>query len=645
VCGIAGFVGDGSPAVLAAMCDTISHRGPDGKGSFVDATRQVYLGHLRLAILDKVGGVQPMWNERKTVCVIFNGEIYNHRDLKEELIRRGHHFTSDHSDTEVLVHGYEEWGTDLPGRLNGMFAFAAYDVEARVLFLARDRFGEKPLFYVALPGLFAFGSELRTLLAHPDVPREVDSVALQKYFAHCFFPSPHTPYRAIRKLSGGHWLRLDARSGAVQMRRYWMFDVTPDRAPDNEDETAEELRSLLSQAVKRRLESDVPLGILLSGGVDSSAILACAAEHVPAATLETFCIGFNEASFDESKYAQQIADSIGAGHRMEFCDLEKARTSLPGIWTEIGEPIGDGSLLPTYLVSEFARKHVTVALSGDGGDELFAGYDPFRALAPSTLYYKRMPRIMHPALRHLASWLPISDRNMSLDFKLQRWLRGVTHPPALWNPVWMAALAPGEIADLFNVKLDVEDLYSEVLDVWDHCESRDIVDRTLVYFTTFYLQDNILVKTDRTSMRFALELRTPFLDNDLVDFARRLPHSLKMRGGQRKYILKRAFASVLPRETLKRRKKGFGIPLARWLRELPVPSEGTPVPGIDMNKMRLMWERHRLRKQDYRHAIWCWLTLSYCFGGNRQKFPPKTRPSSAIQRVKATVTDEATNDA
>jgi asparagine synthase (glutamine-hydrolysing) len=644
VCGIAGFVGKGDQATLAAMCDAIEHRGPDGRGSFADSLRRVYLGHLRLAILDLECGAQPMWNETESVCVVFNGEIYNHRELRGELTSLGHRFASDHSDTEVLVHGYEEWGEDLPGRLNGMFAFAIYDLATGRLFLARDRFGEKPLFYVSIPGFFAFGSELSAVLAHPATPREVDSAALRKYYAHCYFPSPHTPYRAIRKLPGGHCLTMDVRSGAVRIREYWRFDIPAEPQAGNEDELAEELRFLVSQAVKRRLESDVPLGILLSGGVDSSAILACAANYADAASLRTFCIGFNEPSFDESGYAQTMADFIGANHRTELCDLEKARLSLPAILRKIGEPIGDPSLLPTYLVSAFARKHVKVALSGDGGDELFAGYDPFKALAPSYLYQALTPRKLHPALQRLAGCLPLSDRNMSLDFKLRRWLRGVAYPPALWNPIWMGALAPDEIAELFGTEIKTEDLYSEVLTAWEQCESKDLLDRSLVYFTRFYLQDDILVKTDRASMQFALELRTPFLDNDVVEFARRLPRWMKMHKGQRKYLLKRAFQSALPAETLHRRKKGFGIPLARWLRELPVPADMDTTPGLDPGAMRQLWERHRTRRQDNRLALWCGLTLHYGLAGASSSGPsqpacPETAVHSASGRWQETTED------
>jgi asparagine synthase (glutamine-hydrolysing) len=629
VCGIAGFVGAGDEGVLAAMCDTIVHRGPDGRGSFADRSRQVYLGHLRLAVLDIDGGAQPMWNETETVCVVFNGEIYNHRDLRDQLIARGHRFASDHSDTEVLVHGYEEWGTELPGRLNGMFAFAIYDLNRGRLFLARDRFGEKPLFYASTGCFFAFGSELRAVLAHPKVPREIDPVALQKFYAHCFFPTPHTPYRAIRKLPGGHWLDLEVRSGDMAVHGYWKFDILDDNPGDNEEKLAEELRSLVSQAVKRRLESDVPLGILLSGGLDSSTILACAAEYLSPANIQTFCIGFSEPSFDESAHAQRMASFVGARHHSDLCNLDQSLRSLSEILTEIGEPIGDGSLLPTYLVCAFARKHVTVALSGDGGDELFAGYDPLQAVAPSCTYQRFVPKVLHPAFRFLAGRLPLSDRNMSFDFKIQRWLRGVGYPPPFWIPIWMAALAPDEIAELFHAELNIEDLYSEVLTVWEQCESKDVFDRSLVYFTTFYLQDDILAKTDRASMRSALELRTPFLDNDVVEFARRLPARLKLRNGQRKYLLKKAFEPILPPEVTQRRKKGFGIPLSRWLRELPLPQDLTTVPAVDAGVIRQRWLRHRARQEDNRHAVWCWMALHYFLAGN----PPRQLVPDDFQKI------------
>jgi len=572
MCGIAGFAGSGTRQILERMTDAMVHRGPDGAGYFCDDEAKVYLGHRRLSIIDVAGGAQPMWNEDRSVVIIFNGEIYNHRELREILRAKGHRFATDHSDTEVLVHGYEEWGAGLLDRLSGMFAFAIYDLGKRRLFLARDRFGKKPLFYARTADLFGFASELPALLCHPSVPTAVDVGAVRKFFAYNFFPSPLTPYLAIKSLPPGHYAEYDLQSGTLQTRRYWKFRIEPEEPTRSEDELAEQLRELLAAAVKRRLESDVPLGILLSGGVDSSAVLALAARDVPGERLNTFALGFNEASFDESDFARMMADHAGSRHHTVKMSIEDVKHSIGTLLPRLAEPIGDSSVLPTYLVSEFARQQVTVALGGDGGDELFAGYDPIRALGPSRLYQGLVPKALHPAVRAIAARLPMSDDNMSFDFKVNRWLRGLGSRPALWNPLWMSPLEPGEISELFRQPASAEELYSEAISLWDDSGSTNDIDRTLEFFTTMYLSDDILVKIDRAAMLTSLEVRSPFLDNDVVEFARRLPHRFKFRDGKSKYILKRALEGIVPPQILHRSKKGFGIPLAKWLRELPPPS-------------------------------------------------------------------------
>ncbi len=616
MCGIVGFFGSGDEHLLKTMTRTLAHRGPDGAGFHSDPENRVFLGHRRLAVLDLAGGRQPMWNEDHSVAVIFNGEIYNHDRLRADLEARGHRFQSHHSDTEVLVHGYEEWGEGLPVRLNGMFAFVIYDTNRRRLFLARDRFGKKPLFYAHRPGMLVFGSELRGVLLHPGVPDTPDGLALQKYFAHCFFPAPHTPYRAIRKLPGGCWLSLDLTGGEPHIETYWRFEVQPvETVPENAEERwAEELRELLATAVERRLESDVPLGFLLSGGIDSSAVLALASRYRSGDQLETFSMGFTEASYDESAHARFMADRIGSRHHALMCDLETARSELPSLLERWDEPIGDGSLLPTFLVNRFARQRVTVALSGDGGDELFDGYDPFKALNASRLYRRLVPARVHPLFQYFAGLMPISRRNMSLDFKVRRWLRGVGHPPAYWNPLWMGALAVEEISELFGGPVDPEILYEEALSAWESCPSSDLVDRTQTFFARFYLQDDILIKSDRASMLSSLELRSPFLDNDVAAFASRLPASFKFRRGQGKWLLKRALIGIVPERLIQRRKKGFGIPLADWLRALPPPAAGGVEESLmDGDWLRKRWRAHRQGRIDDRHGLWCWMTLHHHF--------------------------------
>jgi asparagine synthase (glutamine-hydrolysing) len=611
MCGIAGFWGAGDQTTIRAMTDALALRGPDGHGYHIDEDTRVFLGHRRLAIIDIGGGAQPMWNEEQTVGVIFNGEIYNHVELRKQLEGLGHRFRSDHSDTEVLVHGYEEWGTELPGRLNGMFAFAIWDKERSRLFLARDRFGEKPLFYAREPGFLAFASELSALKCHPKVDTTLDVRSLQKLFGYGFFPAPRTPYKRVLKLPGGHWLSLDLKSDQTTLRRYWKFSLQPDASllQRSEEDLADELDDLLIQAVKRRLISDVPIGMFLSGGIDSSAVLAAASKLMDPGLIRTFTVGFNEPSFDETAYAKRVAGILGTQHEVRELDLDEARDTIPKLLAEMSEPLGDSSILPTYLLSQFARKHVTVALSGDGADELFAGYDPFHALKPAAAYKALVPDLVHRMVHGLASRLPVSTGNMSLDFKLKRTLNGLSYSEKLWNPVWLGPLSPPEIGRLFGEKIEVEDLFEEAIELWDGSPHLNLIEKTMEFYTTFYLQDGILTKVDRASMLNSLETRAVFLDNDLVEFAGRLPTSLKYRNGTGKYLLKKVLSRRLPADIVHRPKKGFGIPLALWLREVPkqIPLNG--MAGINIDEVAKLWRLHRLKSANYAIALWVWLSL------------------------------------
>jgi asparagine synthase (glutamine-hydrolysing) len=610
MCGIAGFVGRGDRHDLKAMLSALAHRGPDGEGEFVHSEARVHLGHRRLAVLDIAGGKQPMWNEEGDIGIVFNGEIYNHGDLRESLERRGHVFRSDHSDTEVLVHGYEEWGADLPARLNGMFAFAIYDRRRGLIFLARDRFGEKPLYYTASSGLFAFASELSALTKHKSVDCSFDRHALQKFFAYGYIPAPHTLCVGSRKLPGGHHLTYRIADQSVVAQPYWRFRIEPDPALEHADEDmlAEELRHLIVQATRRRLVSDVPLGVFLSGGIDSSTVVAAAAQSVPAEALSTFALGFNEPSFDESGFARSVAQAIGTRHHERILDLDDARQVIPRILSRLDEPTGDPSILPTYLLSAFTRERVTVALSGDGGDELFAGYDPFKALPLARLYARLVPKPLHRRMRTLAELLPISMRNMAADFKIRRGLMGLSYPMPIWTPAWMSPVEPALLRDLFETPLHPDELYAEAIGLWDSSNG-DPVDRMLEFFTNIYLQDDILAKVDRATMAVSLESRAVFLDLDIVEFCRRLPHRFKYRNGVRKYILRKAMAPLMPPEVLRRPKKGFGIPLMRWLPAIAPHPPTHPIEGVRLDTVERMWREHGERRRDHRLFLWSWLSL------------------------------------
>jgi asparagine synthase (glutamine-hydrolysing) len=426
-------------------------------------------------------------------------------------------------------------------------------------------------------------------------------------------PAPNALYRHTYKLPAACYLSFEIGGNQPHVQSYWRYRVEPDESlrPCHENDLVDELRGLLAQAVRRRLMSDVPLGIFLSGGLDSSAILAMASAQCHNRAISSFSIGFREPSFDEAAWARRVARVMGSCHHEEVLSVEAMRELTAEILPRLDEPLGDASILPTYWLSRFARRHITVALGGDGGDELFAGYDPFKALRPALLYHACVPRLVHRGLRCLVDLLPISTRNMSLDFQLRRSLVGLSYPPHLWNPVWLGPLEPDAIAELFHDQVVLEDLYSEAIALWHDSNATNLIDHTLEFYANLYLPDNILTKVDRASMMVSLEVRAPFLDNDLVAFACRLPHAWKMRQGVRKYLLKKALQGLLPAEIVYRRKKGFGIPLVDWLRQGPLEPPRRPVLGADLNWVDRCWREHRSGAADHRLFLWSWLGVQY----------------------------------
>ena len=546
------------------------------------------------------------------LIITFNGEIYNHRELRAQLKGLGHPFQSDHSDTEVVLLSYRQWGTQFLSRLNGMWAFAIYDGKLGQLFCSRDRFGKKPFYYMHKNDVFVFASELTSLSAHPNVPRDISQRALQKYFAYGYIPAPLSILTGVRKLPAGCSLLVDVVSLDLRIEKYWDFILEPfEQIPRHpEEQWAEQLRELLDRAVQRRLLVDVPLGAFLSGGIDSSTITAFASRHVPQGRLKTFSVGFNEKSFDESEFGQTVSTMFKTDHRLEMLSASRARVLLDDCLARLDEPLGDSSLLPTYLLSRFTREHVTVALGGDGGDELFAGYDPFRALKWAKLYRKIFPQPVHAAIKALFMRLPVSHSNMALDFKIKRALRGLDYPAQLWTPTWMAPLPPGDIAELLGQPIDLEDLYSEAIEQWETCPQRDFVSKTLQFYSKLYLQDDILTKVDRASMMCSLEVRTPFLDIEVVDFVRRIPANYKFRSGTTKYILKKALKDVLPAEILHRRKKGFAPPIGSWFKTGDLQIERSQLPMINFDAAQRRIQSHATGKSDERGFLWCLYVLA-----------------------------------
>jgi asparagine synthase (glutamine-hydrolysing) len=569
VCGIVGNVlarGDRSPdpAVLKRMNDRLAHRGPDDEGFFVEGPAA--LAMRRLKIIDLATGHQPMSGEDRRVWAVFNGEIYNYRELTAELTGRGHTFQT-RSDTEVTVHGYEERGLASLGDLEGMFALALWDAPARTLVLARDRLGIKPLYYAVLPDQIVFASELKALLEHPAIDRALDLTALSRYLAHEYVPAPASILRSIRKLPAGHWLTYT--DGRVKVEPYWTVAFRPERAI-GAAEAVERLRTVLDLAVRQHLVSDVPLGVFLSGGIDSSTVAAFASRHV-GGRLKTFSIGFEDPSFDESAHARRVAKTLGTDHHEEVLDSRGARDLVERLPDLLDEPLGDASLIPTFLLSRFTRRSVTVALSGDGGDELFAGYPTYQAhrLARGVDAIPRFlrRRLVRPAVERL----PVSLSNLSFDFKLKRFFEGMDYADVERHAVWLGSFTPAEQRELFTrealARMDAPPSYAAFHEILAAAPSVQGLERMLYLDLKGYLGEGVLTKTDRASMACSLEVRVPLLDRRVVELAARLPMDLKLRGLTTKWVLKRALAGVLPPEILARPKKGFGIPLGHWFRD------------------------------------------------------------------------------
>lgn len=620
MCGITGFAGKGNMEDIISMTNILNHRGPDEQGIYQDPELPVYFGHKRLSIIDISDGKQPMSSKSNSIVVVYNGEIYNHLELRKKLQMKGHHFCTDHSDTEVLIHGYEEWGERLPEKLNGMFAFAILDRKRNEIFMARDRFGEKPLYYSLQNSLFVFASELTPLILHSSLVISPDKLSVQKYFAYGYIPAPYSLYSGVNKLPGGYSLRYNLNNNKLSLQQYWKFEINVDDSfyVCREDLLVEQLREILLSAVQRRLISDVPLGIFLSGGLDSGALLAMISQCMDASSIKSFCIGFNEPSYDESKYAAQIAGKYGVTHSDKILNLNYAKELIPALTRKLDEPIGDASIIPTYLLCEFAKEHITVALTGDGGDELFAGYDPFRALLPARLYSYLIPRKFHKGLRSLIELLPYSDNNMSFDFKLRRTLSGLSYEKKLWNPVWLAPLEPCFFSEVFEGPLSAEELYEDVITQWDKSKANNLVDKTLEFYTNFYLKNNILTKVDRASMMTSLETRAVFLDNDVVNFCQKLPSKFKYRNGERKYLLKRAMEGMIPHDLLNRKKKGFGIPLSAWLRELQFDHVEEQLALIgNTDWLMRQWTKHKNKETEQRLLLWAFYCINEVLGRHR----------------------------
>jgi len=646
VCGICGKLNldDGAPPVtgriIRAMCEPIFHRGPDDEGIYADGTAGI--GIRRLSIIDLETGGQPIHNENGTVWTVINGELYNFKELRRALQRKGHRFYTN-SDAEVVPHLYEEYGEDFVEHLNGMFGIAVWDSRTRTLVLARDRIGIKPLHYSVENGSLVFGSELKSMLA-AGMRRDINPRALSDYLSYNYIPAPRTIFRAARKIEPGHI--LIAHNGTVRLKQYWDLPMDPD--PDglhSEDEYCEIIRESLKASIRRRLMSDVPLGVFLSGGVDSGTIVALCSE-LTGGPIRTFTIDFGDKSFSETNKARMVATRYHTIHREKAVEMRPLEI-LPKLATLLDEPFADSSAIPTYYVAKMAREDVTVALGGDGGDELFAGYHTYSAGKLNRIY-ANLPRfISRGALPRLVNMLPVSHTKVSFDLKAKSFMRGAMHDPARAHFMWKVVFDEQQKAKLCPLtreargeSFDAMRRYFEQYGALDRLRQWQFVD------TKIYLPDDILTKVDRMTMGNSLEGRVPFLDHEFAETAARIPSRLKMKFFSKKYILKRAMKDRLPREVLYGKKQGFSVPMARWIRgELhPAVRRYLNTAAIrnggifDAKYVGEMIEAHNAMHVDYSRNIWGLLMFALWYEEYGKATPQPAAESAArpVEMIGAT---------
>lgn len=620
MCGIVGILNfDSGPVnrnILAKMLDNLRHRGPDGEGQYIDGP--LGLGHRRLSILDlSAAGQQPMGNANQTVWITYNGEIYNYQELRKELEPKGYEFRSQ-TDTEVILHAYEEWGIDCLKMFNGIFAFGLWDARAQRLWLARDRIGVKPLFYAHYPSFFAFASEIKGLLPHEGVSRQLDYTALAYFLALNWTPAPNTLFSGVRQVLPGHYLVVEP-DGAVRDERYWELGYE-ENAHKSEAEWVEEFDSLMDDAVRRQLVSDVPFGAFLSGGIDSSSVCYWMSRNM-SSRLKTFSIAFNEPSFDESSFAREVAHRLGTEH-FEKTVVADASSILPKLVWHGEEPTADSSMLPMYYLAQETRKHVTMVQSGDGADEILAGYETYQAYY-AALLYRRFPAFFRRRLiRPLVQSLPATEAKVGWSYKLKSFVSGAEYDPEDAHAAWRMICDAELRRKLLGPIWEQPGVQSEVLDIYrsyfSKCPAVHPLNRLLWVDTRLYLPNDMLVKVDRMTMAHGLEARVPFLDHRVVELAASVPPSLKLKQLRvKKYLLKKTMRGRVPDTVIHRKKEGFNVPVGRWIkkemkdlvRDVLSPRAVRETGLLDEKTVTSLVEDHLREKMDYSHQIWGLLVL------------------------------------
>lgn len=613
MCGIAGFLTKKNmprrEEVLEDMLHCIIYRGPDDQGEYID--EQVAMGMRRLSIIDLDTGHQPITNEDENIVLVCNGEIYNYRDIREELRKKGHIFKTG-SDVEVILHLYEEMGEELFSRIDGMFGFALWDKKLGKLIVGRDRTGIKPVFYYHHNGIFAFASEIKSILKIPGINTDIDPLAIFDYFSYNYIPAPATAYRKIRKLLPGCYLAIQDATAAVI--KYWSINPSNIDFRRTEEEWAEAVRNQLLESVKSHLIADVPLGVLLSGGIDSTAIAAMMRKLN--AEVRSFSIGFKEKSFNELDYARFAAEEYQTIHRERIVEPD-AVSMMQKLSEHFDEPFADSSALPVFLVSQLAAEDVKVVLSGEGGDEIFAGYMTYEADMLAEKYRKIPGFIRNGMIPAIVNMLPVSTKKVSFDYKARRFIKGADSDLITRHYLWKVIFDHEEKAQLLRDDFFDDDFPRNSVEIFRNCfdsgeTSKDPLNHVLSTDTRVYLPDDLLVKVDRMSMANSLEARVPFLDRKLVELAFSMPSSLKLKGRTKKYILKKALEGIVPDKILYRKKAGFSIPAAKWFkedlkdfaREILSPSNVKKTHILKPDYVEKIWNDHQAGKAENSRQLW-----------------------------------------
>jgi len=617
MCGICGKINFNSQPIdeqlLQKMTKVLNHRGPDDEGIYIKDN--VGLGHTRLKIIDlSTAAHQPMSNEDGTIWIVYNGEIYNFQELRKDLLEKGHIFRSK-SDTEAIIHLYEEYGIDCVKFLRGMFAFAIWDDNIKRLFLARDRVGKKPLNYAIKNGSLIFASEIKSILQDSDFPREVNLKALDLYLTYQYVPAPETIFSGIKKLPPAHILVLE--NGKIKIERYWQISYK-NSLKMKEEEYCERILELFTEACRIRMVSDVPLGAFLSGGIDSSAVVSIMSK-ISSLPVKTFSIGFKEESFNELRYARKIVRLFKTEHH-EYIVKPDALEVLPKLIWHFNEPFADSSSLATYYLSKITRQEVTVALNGDGGDELFAGYERYTANKIANIY-SLIPRFLRKGISSVVQYLPESTNKKDFIKGFKKFTKGGYFSKekryACWMSIFDNALKDNLYSQDLKNRLKGINSWDYISDAYKQSDTKDFINTILFVDTLTYLPNDLLVKVDITSMANSLESRSPFLDHKLMEFAATIPSNLKVKGLTNKYILKKAFSSILPKDILHRKKSGFGVPVGSWIKnELKDYTYGILLNQrcikrgyFNEQTIKRILDEHSLGKVDHGHRIWSLINL------------------------------------